>query len=388
MPDPTPFSPVAAQPRRPRAWVWILVAAGLGILLLVGAAVTTHLVVSRQYDLSASILVNESALADQSRERLVDAQAEAAVEVDSATTVLGAAADGLVAAEARDALQAALDAATATAEEAESAAATPLPDAPAEKPFWTWEIATASDEYRQAGEDAEAAAADFAGAREQLVDAQSDLDDAAVALFASVGPVSQGLLAENVSARTGAVIALRDAAADVTGATDLSSLTVGQFTIYATSAAQLRASQKAELAEKKGPLLDERLAVEAFARSLAGGVLLDFDWKPIVIGFGQGDSMGGTATWNSADGGFSTITLSNSVARLWPSARAKALVAHEVGHSISAKCYEKFDWESADANEEWATAWAISQGFTSDANGVQAYGEPRRSMIEKAKTCR
>ena len=98
--------------------------------------------------------------------------------------------------------------------------------------------------------------------------------------------------------------------------------------------------------------------------------------------------MAGTATWNTIRGGFSTITLSNSVAENWPSADARALVAHEVGHSITSKCSDLFDSADQAANEEWATAWAIGMGHTAEGNGVQAYGYPSQDMIDRAMACR
>ena len=108
--------------------------------------------------------------------------------------------------------------------------------------------------------------------------------------------------------------------------------------------------------------------------------------KTLITGGSSG--IGGLATWNSGRGGFSTITLSDSVAEWWPNADSRALVAHEVGHAISAKCHDKFDWENQAANEEWATAWAISMGHTALGNGVEAYGYPSQAMIDIAATCR
>ncbi len=160
------------------------------------------------------------------------------------------------------------------------------------------------------------------------------------------------------------------------------------FERYAAAADNLRASAESELAEKAGPLLETRLEIEAYARSISGGVVLDFDWAPLVNGLGGVYGMSGTATWNTARGGFSTITLSDSVAENWPSPDAMALVTHEVGHSITSKCSDLFDSADQDANEQWATAWAISLGHTALGNGVQAYGYPSQEMIDIAATCR
>ncbi len=156
---------------------------------------------------------------------------------------------------------------------------------------------------------------------------------------------------------------------------------------YVAAATQLRASNQAELEEKAGPLLDRRVAAEAFARSLAGGILLDFDWAPIVNGYGTGGTVGGLATWTTDHGGSANITLSDSVAEQWPSPLSQALVAHEVGHAVSVRCSDRFDAQSRAANEAWATAWAISRGFTGDGNGVSIYGPPPQELIDAAATC-
>ena len=157
---------------------------------------------------------------------------------------------------------------------------------------------------------------------------------------------------------------------------------------FVSAASQLRASNQAELDEKAGPLLDQRLAAEGFARSLAGDVLIDFDWAPIVNGYGSGGTVGGLAAWIPDSGGYATITLSDSVAAFWPSALSQALVAHEVGHAVSVRCGDRFDASTRAANEAWATAWAISRGFTGDGNGVSIYGSPPQELIDAAATCR
>lgn len=389
-----PLAVAAARPpRRPRRrGRWIAVGAVLGILIIAAtSAVSTHIVISREYDAAAAVLLNRVESARHAQHELADARSASERDIASATTVLDAATPAIVPGDARDALQAEVETAIADVERAAAVEAAGIPEPPApidDKPLWTWELASDRDDYRADAEDAEAAVADLADAREQLDRTRTTLGDSAAELFAAADAASEELLADNVSAKTGAVIAFRRAAEGLAEATALSGLAVDRFTTYAESADELRASQKAEMKEKAGPLLKKRLAVEKFARSLSGGVLLDFDWKRIVLGYGWSDSMAGTATWNTAHGGSSTITLSNSVAEQWPSTRAKALVAHEVGHAITAKCYQMIDWESSDENEEWATAWAIGQGFTSDANGVQAYGQPRQSMIEKARSCR
>ena len=117
-------------------------------------------------------------------------------------------------------------------------------------------------------------------------------------------------------------------------------------------------------------------------------MIIDYDWAPIVNGYGSGGTVGGLAAWLPESGGYATITLSDSVAAFWPSALSQALVAHEVGHAVSVRCGDRFDASTRAANEAWATAWAISRGFTGDGNGVSIYGSPPQELIDAAATCR
>lgn len=161
---------------------------------------------------------------------------------------------------------------------------------------------------------------------------------------------------------------------------------------FLAAAHALEASHAEEIAEKSGPLLDQRLAVQAFARTQSGGVLLDFDWAGTVNGYGTGGSYGGTSYWSSSDGGYATITLSDSVATMWPSAGVRSLVMHEVGHAVLARadCNTLFfesEYESG-GEEPWATAWAIGMGYTADGNGESIYGRPAEGLIELSTHCR
>jgi hypothetical protein len=196
--------------------------------------------------------------------------------------------------------------------------------------------------------------------------------------------------AENFDAENQPRIAFRSALADLDQAEE--ELAADYLLAYLDAAHALEASHTEEIAEKAGPLLDRRLAVQRFARSFSGGVLLDFDWAPTVNGHGLGGSYGGTSYWFSADGGYATITLSDSVATLWPGAGVQSLVIHEVGHAIlgRADCNTLFfDSEFADDGEEpWATAWAIGQGYTADGNGESVYGRPPGELIALSTKCR
>ena len=204
----------------------------------------------------------------------------------------------------------------------------------------------------------------------------------------SAASTAGSLESAHVSARNDSVIALRDAVEEVSASFTLDAQAVDAFASLQVASARLVESEGAELAEKAGPLLDARLEVEAFARSIAPGVLLEFDWAPIVNGFGYDGGMGGYTTWWWDEPGRAVIELSDSVAEQWPNARSQALVVHEVGHAISVKCADMYDASTQDSIEKWATAWAISMGYTDDANGVWAYGYPPQSYIDAAAGCR
>src|SRR5690606_14223897 len=116
----------------------------------------------------------------------------------------------------------------------------------------------------------------------------------------------------HISAKNDAVIALRQAADDVSLVTSIDNRSVAAFVTLRDAAENVIASERSELAEKAGPLGAARLEVEAFARSLAPGVLLEFDWNPIVNGAGSHGSMGGLATWWWDEPDRAVIELSDS----------------------------------------------------------------------------
>lgn len=370
--------------RRARAG-WI---AGVAVaLLVVAVAVFAHISAHIAFDDAAARLDRAVAGSAAAQTALSAVSDESADAVAVAEDIVAAAADDLVDPAARVTLASATAASTETLGVADTALATPIGD-PEDKPFWTWEILGLTPEIEARAADAAAATDDMTAAEEELVDADLVLRDAATALFATVPAAADALEAANISAQAVLVLDFRDASESAAGQDGLGSGAAAAFSTLAESARTLKASQATELAEKQGPLLSTRLEIEEYARSIAGGVVLDFDWQQTVAGTGGSQGIGGTATWNTIRGGFSTITLSHSVAQWWPNADSRALVAHEVGHSITSKCWEKFDSDSQAANEEWATAWAISLGHTAEGNGVQAYGYPSQEMIALAATCR
>jgi hypothetical protein len=385
--DAHPFGAEDTQPpRRRRLRGWLI---GTAVAVVaIGAGVAVHFWALDTFAKAGEEFDAAASEASTSREALDDTAGDAMFTSIAAGRIEKAASgDGLADAASVEGFGAALKAYDGALDDANTALDTPLPDAVAQ-PAWTWELFAASDRLRADTADAEAQGNDAVALGEALAAVGDDLDQAATALYESVAPRAAEREKANISAKTGAVLDHREAAAELADDPGINSYAAGSFEALVHSAKILVQSNGEELAEKQGPLLNTRLEIEEYARSISGGVVLDFDYADIVAGIGGSAGMGGTATWATDRGGYSTITLSHSLVENWPSADARALVTHEVGHAITSKCYEKFDWESQDANEEWATAWAISMGHTAEGNGVQAYGYPSQQMIDVAATCR
>jgi hypothetical protein len=371
---------------RKTATTWAI---GIGVVVLLGsAAAAVHVVAHRDFD--AALAELEAAVSEgaDAQERLDLLLTGVDGSLLSAGRILDSARDDLVDAAALTAFETTVAAQTAAAEDAEAVLNEGIDDRGIVKPTWTWELFGEASVLEERAHAVEDTAARMDETRTQLEDAGEPVTAAARALFASAAAPAEEFEAANVSANAVVVLDFRDAAEAVVGQTGVGSGAAVAFSTYAQRAEALTASSASELAEKAGPLMATRLEIEAYARSIAGGVVLDFDWAQIVAGTGGSAGMGGTATWNTVRGGFSTITLSHSVAEEWPDADARALVAHEVGHAITSKCSDKFDSADDAANEEWATAWAISMGHTAEGNGVYAYGYPSQAMIDIAATCR
>lgn len=372
-------------PRRTRA--------GLVLGLVGGAAVIAGLAIAQVsasigYDDAAEKHTDAVAAATDEKTQLRSASSDLRAVADSAELILASENEALVVAPGvEDALASAVADAEVAASASDELIATELP-ATGEKPAWFWELFGTSNrlehdagEARELADALRAESADVRGASDAV-------REDGVALLVSAGEAAPAFEAAHISARNDAVIGLRDAAANALATTTIDENAVSTYAALQTAAAQVVATENEELAEKAGPLMNARLEIEAFARGLAPGVLLEFDWAPIVNGAGYNGSMGGYTTWWWDDPDRSVIQLSNSVAEQWPADRSKALVAHEVGHAISVKCEDMYDSSTQDSIEKWATAWAISMGFTDDANGVWAYGYPPQSYIDAAASCR
>jgi len=382
-----PSPPRRRMSRRSKVW-WIL---GVALAVLIGATLTTmQITANTSFDAAAAAVRTADAAAQESLLSLHAVAQEAADTLAPAEAELGAASsvEGLVDVGARTAFGEALTSTQDAVTSAESVLANPARPASTAKPLWTWELLDAVPVLEESATALEVTA-DTAQTTQDTVQSSYDaLLAASTVLYASVPPAAAALEAGNVSATTSSVLDFRDAAAAAAALSPRDATAVATLTAYAGAAGNLAQSAQAELAEKAGPLLGTRLEIEAYARSISGGVLLEFDWAPIVNGLGGSAGMAGTATWNTARGGFSTITLSNSVAEEWPSPDSRALVAHEVGHAITSKCSTMFDSDDQSANEAWATAWAISLGHAAEGNGTQAYGSPPQSLIDTAAQCR
>ncbi|RFA20601.1 hypothetical protein [Subtercola boreus] len=155
---------------------------------------------------------------------------------------------------------------------------------------------------------------------------------------------------------------------------------------------QVRSSQGTNQAEQDDPAWAVRREIEAYARSLSRGVALEFVWAPEVDGLGEG-WLSGTAEPYEDHGGYAIISLNYSMEDAWNDGLndtdARALVAHEVGHTQIFRCATLFADPAIGQNQEmWATAWSISLGYDVDGSGIQAYGRPTDAQIAVAAQCR
>ncbi|MFJ6531061.1 hypothetical protein [Microbacterium sp. NPDC091662] len=376
----------AATPRRKRR-------TGITVGLIGGAAAITALVLTQVtanlgYDSAVSRYVSAAEATSTTKAQVREEIAGLRAATDAAGRILAAGNQPIaVPDDAQTGFASAVTDGITAASDAEGVVSTEIPGA-GTKPGWFWELFGATSELEQRRQEVDALSDDLAETATDTAEALKAVTEGGLAVITAAGAAAPGFESAHVSARNDAVIALRTAAADATAATTVDDSTATAYLLLQDAAAQVVATESEELAEKAGPLLNARLEIEAFARSLAPGVLLDFDWSPVVSGAGYNGSMGGYTTWWWGDSGRATIELSNSVAEQWPAVRSRALVAHEVGHAISVKCQSMYDSSTQDSIEKWATAWAISMGYTDDANGVWAYGYPPQNYIDAAAGCR
>jgi hypothetical protein len=359
----------------------------LGGVLVVVACAAVQIGANLRFDDAAAEQVAVSAQAMDARSALDEENADLTITTSAAEKIIAGNTGALMESAPIDAFAAAVTEAKDASAAADELLTTDIPRVSA-KPGWFWELFGAADALDRQTDDMDALVARLEEQSPELADAGSTVTETGVAVLAAASAAAPAFEAAHISARNLDIIALREAAEGASTVVTIDDTAVERLTALQTAAAQVVVSQDAELAEKSGPLMNARLEVEAFARSLAPGVLLEFDWAPVVSGAGYNGSMGGYTTWWWNDPDRAVIQLSNSVAEQWPAERSRALVAHEVGHAISVKCENMYDASTQDSIEKWATAWAISMGFTDDANGVWAYGYPPQSYIDAAAGCR
>lgn len=381
IPD-SPPPPTSPKPKRNGILLGVI-----AVVILIAACATTQWAANVAYDGARESFDETVALAADGQQELADALTSLTTAQDAATVIADADTGALMDAAAKDALLAELTEAADSAADHARLTTQPLPTS-GEKPTWAWELFgdTArldedSAEALETDDDSDEAAAEAATTTEAL-------SAAGIAAVHTAADSAGAFEAAHISARNLDILSLRTAAANLSSAVTLDRATASAYTDLENAAAAMLVSEQSELAEKQGPLQGARLEIEAFARGLAPGVLLDFDWSPYVNGYGDGGSIAGEATWWYGTPGYASIELTNSVAEFWPGESSRALIAHEVGHAISVKCEGMYDDSTQESIEAWATAWAISMGFTDPSNGTSAYDAPPQHLIDAAAGCR
>lgn len=311
---------------------------------------------------------------------------DATSDVDDAALLLDAAPVGVVPEAERTALDTArTDLSTAVDSWGPSQEAPEPPDA---RPTTTDEIVEATEQLEADVETLTTTLEDTQTGLDTLTTQQDTLADAADALLATVPATSQSYVDTYTVATNASRSEMQVAAAGVSPSWSVDSST--QLSTFAAAANAVVTSQTDQEWLLANPVHPNRPEIEAFARSLAGGVPVDFAWAPEVNGYGLDGSSGGYATWNTAQYGYSTITLSDNVAERWPEEGVQALVVHETGHAITSKCYDLYAAAPFNSDDEmFATSWAISMGYDDgNGSGEWAYGRPSDEQIAAAAACR
>lgn len=390
-----PLPPPQRVPHR-RPPVRLLVAmvlillAGLGFS---GLAALDQLDAQRHYDSTVAGHATAAAELTATREQLIRAASRGSTALTAANDTVAVAVDGYVGATEKAALIETGAALAAALAKSEAHLDGPLDIRRLGENPWTVpglkaETARLEAEIAALGIDAE----NSRTMTTAIADAEAATADAGDAVVLSVVPLAEALTATYYSATNDTNIRF-SATVDRLVLLDGSwgPLVSHAISDYIAAAGQLSESHAAEEAEKAGRLYATRVAIEAYARSIAGGVRLDFDWADVVNGHGANDNRySGTATWNLSNGGYSTISLSNNIAANWfiDPAVTRGLVTHEVGHSITSKCHPVFVASFDSDNEVWATAWAMGMGHSAANSGAELYGVPSNELVELSKQCR
>lgn len=376
----------AGRTRR-RALPWVLSAAA-AVLVLAGLA-ALQLTAWQRFDQASADLRHTLERQDDASRDLQAALTGASSVGDAATAVLTVPDDGLLPADARAAVSAAGDKAARQAK----AATALLPGAHphiGRPEFWFWDVNAETARLERLDARARTSTRTLTDAEGPLRASTDALRTAASAAVSTAADRAASAEGANVPADNEAVLDVRAAVDQVRQrASPFQPRVSADYAALAQAVQKLQQSHAATLAAESGPLQQSRLDLEAFARSLAPGILMDFEWSDLVNGKGESNGyLSGETSWWYDRGGYATVRLSNSIAQDWPSEAAHAIVAHEVGHAITIRCRTMYDSTDATTAEAWATAWAISMGYTDDANGTSAYGTPPDSLVQTAAGCR
>ena len=236
----------------------------------------------------------------------------------------------------------------------------------------------------------DAAAARFDTGAERVAAGTKAIAEASEALLASTEERARAALDESPSATYRTRWALEQAIEGLRHSPVVSSGDADRFTALAAAVAEVRASHAAEEEHRRSSPV--RAEIEAFARSIASGVELEFAWAYTVAGRSSDAWYSGTAEFKPDGQGWGLISLSESIEREWATdENAKAVVVHEVGHTqvLRQQCYDLFVADPFGADHEvWATAWAIGMGYDLPGAGIEMYGRPTDAQIEAASACR
>jgi hypothetical protein len=396
-PDPDTLVPGRPPRRRLSRTGRRVVAGGAALLLLAGGGTTAVLVrdalSEQRYEEAAERF--ERTAAEHDRAAASWQALEDSVEGETADIrpALDEAGDAAVDPAARDAYRAAIDAVVDAADDVPVAEPVTA-DAP-EAPEGADERFAAADALDS---DSDALASEAAGQdeqRERIRPLLAAVTDAATAFTESTAATADALVASSTAASRQSRWLVERALygyGSERAAVRLSEPTA--LRAYLAQAEVMRVSQEEGLAERAAPDWPRKQQVLDFADSISGGVPIDIEWRESIeidgTAYGDRDSGAGLATWSLQEGAPSQIQLTESIQRYWDASWTVGLVAHEVGHSITSKesCYDLYRAAPFDGDDEkWATAWALSLGYT-DGSGVEPYGYPGEDAIAVAAGCR
>lgn len=321
---------------------------------------------------------------DAATARLDGERRDGASLAERAAALDAALVDGLFRVEDRTALAdaaAGLDAALTAEVGAGALGIVSLTDPEEFAPAWEryadlWEILELAPERT-------AAAAERESAADAITTARTEVEAATETLVEGAMDAAGAALANHPSATFEARRDLQQLLDHEPGMADAAVITE-----LAAAVADVRASHAAEVARAEA--YPVRAEIEAFARSIANGVALDFAWAYEVNGLTSDSWFSGTAEFGMDGEEWGLITLSESVEWAWGvDPNAEAVVVHEVGHTqvVREACAALFEQAGSD-HELWATAWAISMGYDLPGAGIEAYGRPSDPQVAAAAQCR